>query len=907
MDYFLTVEDEILMLPVQNTSREIPVELSCGDGFHRELIARSAETAVDSWICVPLPSGLAGEELRLHWEGEYRFAAAAHFLNSTWFSIRYGDHIRSGIHFFYPVLHNFRIEAVRKKQKNLLIQCKNTLKNNGNSFTIRAANRILFHPELVCDSAGEICPSAPADSLVSGDAEDSRIVCFENGSRIFSVCRNSLGQNYLAFPCYLDSDGSVHPDPQIEQLRIWERAWSELLDGEVIPLRFAYRPGLWPNIRLTEADNTAEDVTACAFEVFVAITGSEGSVTLRLPWSTVRIDLSGHEIRCGNNVLHDIGPDAVHSVRILSDAVSTDLFCGGKLLISAAEEQAEQKQAVENVSGNLELCSVDQPYRPEISVEKFGDLRVDIKVYGLHGLDYSVDAQTALPSAETDEAEKPLYACDQFSVFRTRVEDSCYDLAEARLLSDRALISLPRVPEEFEWRKTLWGDMSRVINRCDIWTCDAAVGKYPQLDTDCTVLGAAYRIALETFLKCSDPLYALPGQDHMWSAGLFQGKGEGFGVWIRDTAHIAIRSGNLLDRETARRTLNYTLRRGFDNGSDGPAMAIVGIWDYYLASGDLSEPAEHFAELIQNVQVIDTRFDESRGLVRAEQSTSNDAFPEPENGGFSLGSECYYMQAYHAMAEFGKLLGADEVQISRWNTRAETIRENIREQYWNPVFGFYTSGPAGSEAFRRGCWESSGTEAVIWDKFSIAPASQRDSVLEKLYKKAMSPYGIILFPDRPEHNHFVGPVWPVWQAGFAAAAAAAKNTELLRQLLFQQIRNALLHKTFHEVLESDSGKSWRWPGQLWHAAGFVSLVFYGLFGISYSACGLTFAPCIPEEFRGIRLCGLQYGNAHLTVETEGSGTSFDMFLDGVPCGIIPTDIIGEHFIRLVSCIPESLR
>ena len=37
----------------------------------------------------------------------------------------------------------------------------------------------------------------------------------------------------------------------------------------------------------------------------------------------------------------------------------------------------------------------------------------------------------------------------------------------------------------------------------------------------------------------------------------------------------------------------------------------------------------------------------------------------------------------------------------------------------------------------------------------------------------------------------------------------------------------------HEVVDVDTGRAWRWPGQLWHAAGFISTILYGLLGISY--------------------------------------------------------------------------
>ena len=158
-------------------------------------------------------------------------------------------------------------------------------------------------------------------------------------------------------------------------------------------------------------------------------------------------------------------------------------------------------------------------------------------------------------------------------------------------------------------------------------------------------------------------------------AGLFQCKGEGFGVWLRDSVHIAMRGGNLIDPETAGRSLLYAVKKGFDNGSDGPAMGAVGLWDYYLATGDRSALEEGYETLLETMTEIENRYNEEKGLVRAEQSTSNDAFPEPENAGYSLGSECYYMKAYDSMAKIEKLLHGENEKSKKWSKISEQLCE----------------------------------------------------------------------------------------------------------------------------------------------------------------------------------------------------------------------------------------
>ena len=95
----------------------------------------------------------------------------------------------------------------------------------------------------------------------------------------------------------------------------------------------------------------------------------------------------------------------------------------------------------------------------------------------------------------------------------------------------------------------------------------------------------------------------------MWSAGQFQGPGEGFGVWVRDTAHIGIRMGNLLDPEGARASLLFTTMGGFDKGVDGTAMPIVRIWDYYLATGDATLIRETWSNLKERITRLEERYE----------------------------------------------------------------------------------------------------------------------------------------------------------------------------------------------------------------------------------------------------------------------------------------------------------
>ena len=106
------------------------------------------------------------------------------------------------------------------------------------------------------------------------------------------------------------------------------------------------------------------------------------------------------------------------------------------------------------------------------------------------------------------------------------------------------------------------------------------------------------------------------------------------------------------------------------------------------------------------------------------------------------------------------------------------------------------------------------------------------------------------------------------------------------------------NKTFYEVTDAATGDSWRWPGQLWHAAGFASLVLFGVLGITYDLRGMRFTPAVASVFEGARLEGLRYRDAVLDIEVRGHGSRCEVTLDGHPVDRIPPDTTGRHAVVL---------
>ena len=673
------------------------------------------------------------------------------------------------------------------------------------------------------------------------------------------------------------------PLPDLREYRIWVRHWyhTDIVQGREtsIPLMFSFRPDRanWPHIILEPATGAEDDVSAPAYEIDLEF-DLRNADDFAISAGNVRAEWQRKSglMSCGGQHV---------PVGVSGGNMSLKIICGaeGFEIICPETDQAIFAENMGGEVGHIVLCTK----RHSLCAEK-------ISVYGLRTArmdDYLEDI-----AAKCWEGRKKIFDAGSYVLYDNCVADDAYGPPHAAAPHATVVISPTRVLETFEWGYP-YLDMTRVADRGDIWRASAGIERFPRLKTGINTLDAAWNIALETFARCSSGEFSLPGQGGLWQGGYFQGRGQGFGVWVRDTAHAALRSGNIIDSTAAGASLEYTTHSGFDNASDGLALPIVGIYDYYLATGDENPMRNSWQNLKSRAARLVGLFDEDAGLIPAERSTSNDAFDEPENGGFALSTEICYMLALRAMVCMGKVLNENEEILKCWDTIEKRLCLSIKIKYWNDDFAYFTSGPEGSEAFRKGFWETSGQEMAVWPKFGIADDGQRKRVLGSLKKIAMNEYGVDPFPYRQDKNHFCGSSWPVWTAGIAAAANRENDAETIMELIAGQTRHAIIHKTFYEATDLVSGRSWRWPGQLWHAAGYVSYVLYGLLGMEYDESGLRFHPVIPKQIGGFDLSGLKYRGAEFDISVSGDASNGAMLLDGVAVEHISPDLRGRHILE----------
>jgi hypothetical protein len=347
--------------------------------------------------------------------------------------------------------------------------------------------------------------------------------------------------------------------------------------------------------------------------------------------------------------------------------------------------------------------------------------------------------------------------------------------------------------------------------------------------------------------------------------------------------------------------LSYISEHGFNNGVDCAAMPAIAAWDHYITTGDIQLLYEMLPGIIKYAEEADARYDEEMQLIHATMCLAQDAFEEPENGGYCLGTEITFALMYQDVAKICKVTGCYLERIKFWENRAEEMFTSIKEKYWNEEKECFTSGPIGSEAYEKGWWETTGAEMVLWPRFGIATERQRNLFLKTIESnpEAFSEFGINWYPFRKEKNHFWRACWVSWTLGLSEAAGESGNKEFLKKLIYAQVRNVLLNKSFHEVMDVDTGRAWRWPHLPWHAAGFIGFIVNGIFGIRYSEQGIQIHPCILDEFEGAVLDSVPYQNAKFVFEIHGHGDSYTVKMDGnLVEGSFGKEMTGEHKVDI---------
>jgi hypothetical protein len=141
-------------------------------------------------------------------------------------------------------------------------------------------------------------------------------------------------------------------------------------------------------------------------------------------------------------------------------------------------------------------------------------------------------------------------------------------------------------------------------------------------------------------------------------------------------------------------------------------------------------------------------------------------------------------------------------------------------------------------------------------------------------------YSADVWQWRVARHYHNGRLWPFVQGYWAMAAAHHGRVDLFSEALkgltaLSQIGNAFaefynLNGTYPEGRRS----------QLWSAAGYLSMIYHGVFGVRLSIDGIRFSPMKPKDLfpaPTIALKQLRYRGITLNIDLHGHGTNIVSF------------------------------
>ncbi len=273
----------------------------------------------------------------------------------------------------------------------------------------------------------------------------------------------------------------------------------------------------------------------------------------------------------------------------------------------------------------------------------------------------------------------------------------------------------------------------------------------------------------------------------------------------------------------------------------------------------------------------------------------------------ALSTNCLYVSAYDALTKMARHFGEND---SGYSHKASILRKAINEKLWMEDKGRYGYFLDMNDSLDDHM-EALGNSFVIL--FDIA---QKERVEKVLHNQFRAPYGIpCLWPVFPEfakdfgrHN---GTIWPMAQGVWAWACAVARDEERFASEFANLTRLAAGSNDFREIYHPFNGTpygGWQvghlWesePSQSWSATAYLSMVYYGIFGLRFSEDGLRFDPILPKGITSAKLENLKYRNMTLDIELKGSGKTISSFKldDKKSQPYLVTSLNGRHTVEIL--------
>lgn len=388
-------------------------------------------------------------------------------------------------------------------------------------------------------------------------------------------------------------------------------------------------------------------------------------------------------------------------------------------------------------------------------------------------------------------------------------------------------------------------------------------------------------------------------------------------VWTRDIAYAAALGAALLEPEACRRSLESRVRNGVimqDTGTGGGwpvstdrVIWALGAWSLDTRLGD-PEWLDWAADVLMRTLEQDELFmSDETPLHRGETSFLDwreQSYPDwmtPANIGetYAFGTNVVHYIARSVLARMLSELGRKK-EAAAYRSEATRLREAINEAFWSRAsrsYGMFRT----ADGFLDEHTDALATALAVMSGMAGEHATQALAQLPR------SPWGTPVFSPYKSggrgayHNRAV---WPFVEAYVLLAHAEMSNTEGCAFSLASLLRAAMAFGTNKENLHAQTGEAGdtllNSDRQLWSVTGMLGAFYYGLFGLRREGNSITFAPCVPRQFRGSHwLTNLRIRNMVLDIHLKGFGNSVcQVSINGkMGTPILPLDASGHYLLE----------
>jgi len=403
-------------------------------------------------------------------------------------------------------------------------------------------------------------------------------------------------------------------------------------------------------------------------------------------------------------------------------------------------------------------------------------------------------------------------------------------------------------------------------------------------------------------------------QNHVDEGGLHLIAGSAWeSTWTRDTSYTASLAGALLSPKASMASLRKSTSTVPDIGTvwlqdecghfgGWPALtdSIVGAqgaWSVYLATGD-----HDFLSWARNVTRNTLRraendvYDRKSHLFRGCSSfmESNSGYPAKYSNTGSLvaqtkalSTNMLYYIGYKVAASMVRELDGKKDEIQEFEKKAAKLRDAIRSEFWLSDKGYYSyfQDENGQPVEQM---EGLGESLTLLAPQFESDADRIDSIFAKTFRSSMGipclwpPFGSAANSADFTEEYHNGRVWPFVQGYWAMAAARHGRVDVFNEEMDKLVQLSKLQNTFAEYYNPDGSFADGHARQLWSDAGFLSMVYHGLFGIVLEPNSMRFSPVKPHGMmQTIFLKNVKYRGTKLDVYVTGTGSKIKSFkVDG---------------------------